>query len=155
MAMNMRSNHRHQEFFGGESSRFKTPFQPSVFATFTTLHHDSRSWRAVAMATAFRALLLAKYLTGALGGACTPVDSCPKLSDGLLEKHPAQRFVAFVVFEICFKRKKILLVPLGDFFGWFGRNISTFISKGFHPTKWMDLSFEKDPEMDHLYYDHQ
>jgi len=35
------------------------------------------------MATALRAVLLAKYLTAVLGGACTPVDSCPKLSDGL------------------------------------------------------------------------
>ena len=32
---------------------------------------------------ALRALLMANYLTLAFGGPCTPVDSCPKLSDGL------------------------------------------------------------------------
>ena len=66
------------------------------------------------MATALRALLLAKYLTGVLGGACTPVDSCPKLSDGLLGT--TEFCCVCCVWNLVLSEKKILLVPLGDFF---------------------------------------
>ena len=50
---------------------------------------------------ALRALLMANYLTLAFGGACTPVDSCPKLSDGL----PG-------------KKKKVFSKKMDGTFGW-------------------------------------
>eukprot|EP00438_Fugacium_kawagutii_P009586 Skav215544 [mRNA] locus=scaffold4176:70066:71911:- [translate_table: standard] len=35
------------------------------------------------MLSALRSMLVASLCARAFGGACTPVDSCPKLSDGM------------------------------------------------------------------------
>ena len=154
----MRSNHRHQEFFWWWILAVQNAVSTQRF-----LRPSPRCTTKI------------EILTGCRHGNCLPCLAsgevshwCPRRclhSSRLLSQ--VVRWVAWqkapstevccvcCVWNLVLSEKRYCWYLWGDFFGWFGRNISTFISKGFHPTKWMDLSFEKDPEMDHLYYDHQ